>query len=299
MQNIGKKHDSCVRVLEFLKLLIQKDVDIRDLNNYKDGSFWKNIEATETFLKYIATLDVSGFEVKKCEKKYSLCSFLKKLQLDDREINLLSEMYSVFDKSCVETQRKSLDGLITLISKSLDEPLKSKFLNQIDNVRKLKTDDLSEESLKYQEYVDIGQKIKIKYKGEEITAEPKSVEIEKGKIYFVVYNSYIAENMRILTDDIEKIELLPIKSSTLNMMRTVVFEVYDRLAVNYRLRENERVQTCSDSRKVIISYGEDRRDLIRRLLKYGENCKIISPKPFQDEYLKELSLIEEKFQGVH
>ena len=54
MKNISKQHNSCVRVLEFFKLFFNGDIDIKDINKVSNSSF-KDIEAHETFLKYIAT----------------------------------------------------------------------------------------------------------------------------------------------------------------------------------------------------------------------------------------------------
>ena len=48
----AKHHDSCVRVLAFLKLLTKEDIDIKELEYDKK---FKDIEAPETFLKYIST----------------------------------------------------------------------------------------------------------------------------------------------------------------------------------------------------------------------------------------------------
>ena len=104
--------------------------------------------------------------------------------------------------------------------------------------------------------------------------------------------------MKILTDNLQKIEILPVKVKSSGITETVVFEVYDGLAFNYRLRDCERIQTFSDNKKVIINCGEDRKQLIRRLLKYGENCKVLLPKTFQAEFLKSLTVIADKLNGV-
>lgn len=297
MSRAVKKHDSCIRVLEFLKILFEKDIDIKDLKQ-KDRVSLKNIEAPETFLKYISTLYLSGLNIKKIDKKYSLCSYLSEIELDKDEIELFAEIYKCFNHCCVETMRKDFDEIAKIIINYLKEPSKTVFINKIETLKEKRNNNISEKALRFQNYVDLGQKLKIEYNGETIIIEPKNVEIENQKIYLIVYNSYSASNMKLLTDNIENIELLPIKNSTINMTLTVAFEVYDRLAVNYRLRENEKIQTFSDGYKLIINYGEDKKELIKRLMKYGENCKIISPKPFQEEFLKELTIIEEKLQGV-
>lgn len=297
MKQYNKKHDSCIRVLEFLKLLFQKDVDIKEINKISD-KFVKSVEAPETFLKYISTLEASGLSVIKKDKKYSLNSPLYPINLSEKEINLIADIYEEFNNCCVENLRSDLDNFITIISKCLDYSTKVSLLHKIEKVKTKDSDFLSEKALSYQRYVDLEQKLVVTYKNEVYHVEPKKVEIENKKIYLLVFNSYTSENMKLLTDDIENITVVPLKNTKVNMASTVVFEVFDGLIYNYRLRENERIQTFSNHNMVIINYGEDRKELIRRLLKYGENCKILSPLPFKEEFLKELSLVEMNFKDI-
>ena len=84
MNNKIKQHNSCVRVLEFLKLLFGEDIDIKDINRTNSREFG-DIEATETFLKYIYTLEASGLEIEKIDEKYSLCSYFSQIDLNERE----------------------------------------------------------------------------------------------------------------------------------------------------------------------------------------------------------------------
>ena len=99
--------------------------------------------------------------------------------------------------------------------------------------------------------------------------------------------------MRFLTDDIEMIEVLPLKVNNITITNSVVFEVYGGLVGNYRLRDCEKVQSFSDSVKVIVNSGEDKDLLLKRLMKYGENCKIISPKSFQMEFKQKIHKMKE------
>lgn len=297
MKNISKQHNSCVRVLEFFKLFFSGDVDIKDINKISNSSF-KDIEAHETFLKYIATLEFSGIDIKKIGKQYSLCSTFAPLNLSEKEIDTLSNIYIAFNSCCVEQERTNFETLIDNILKNLDENSKKLFLKQIKKKSLLNHDNLSKIAQNFQKYVDLGQKLKITYHNEIETVSPKSVEIIDKKIYFICYHLKKATNIKFLADDIENIEILPTKNPPLNITESIVFAVYNRLATNYRLREHEKIQDFSDNYKIIINCGEDRQELIRRLLKYGENCKILSPKHFQDEFLEELSAIQSKLQGV-
>ncbi len=293
MTDSCKKHNSCVRVLEFLKLLLNKEVDLKELTMSEISEF-REIEATETFLKYIGTLEFSGLEIQKNDKKYSVTSGLVNTDFNDDEINLLAEICERFDYCCTKNNREVFEKTIQKITTYMKESSKTKFLDKIKKHNK--KNNFSEIAEKFQKYVDLGQKVKITYNGQTINADPKDVEIENQKIYFIVYNPVKARKIKILTDSIENIEILPVRTTPLNMTETIVFEVYDRLAVNYRLREWEKMQTFSDDRKIIVNCGEDRKLLLQRLLKYGENCKIISPNSLKEEYLQELDKIEARIK---
>lgn len=297
MNNKIKQHNSCVRVLEFLKLLFGEDIDIKDINRTNSREFG-DIEATETFLKYIYTLEASGLEIEKIDKKYSLCSYFSQIDLNEREIDILVEVFIRFDTCCIENQRSDFIKLKDKIVKLLSLKSRALFIKKLNTKRVLICENLSQIAENFQKYVDLQQKLNICYNGKNITVEPKKVEIENKKIYLTVYNPKKANFMKLLTENISSIEVLPLKSNILNITETIVFEVYDRLAVNYRLRENEHMQNFSDNHKTIVNCGEDKSLLLKRLLKYGENCKIISPKTFKEQYLEELEIINSRLEGV-
>ncbi len=292
----AKHHDSCVRVLEFLKLLTKEDIDIKELEYDKK---FKDIEAPETFLKYISTLEASEIDVRKIEKKYSLCKFLEEIELDDKEIDLIVTVRKAFDACCLEKERGFLDQFLSKLLKSLTLNSKQKLDLKLKSLKNSETNrKIAAIANDFQKYVDLAQKLKITYDGETSIVIPKGVEIYEDRVLLDVYNPKKAENYKFLTHNIEKIEILPIRVVPVNVTSSVVFEVYGRLIVNYRLRDGEHVESFSDEKKVIINTGEDKKALIKRLMKYGENCKITSPKFLQQEMLDELEKVENKLKGV-
>ena len=292
----AKHHDSCVRVLEFLKLLTKEDIDIKELEYDKK---FKDIEAPETFLKYISTLEASEIDVRKIEKKYSLCKFLEEIELDDKEIDLIVTVRKAFDACCLEKERGFLEQFLSKLLKSLTLNSKQKLDLKLKSLKNSETNrKIAAIANDFQKYVDLAQKLKITYDGETSIVIPKGVEIYEDRVLLDVYNPKKAENYKFLTQNIEKIEILPIRVVPVNVTSSVVFEVYGRLIVNYRLRDGERVESFSDEKKVIINTGEDKKALIKRLMKYGENCKITSPKFLQQEMLDELEKVENKLKGV-
>lgn len=296
MEYTSKRHNSCVRVLEFLKLLIKEDVDIKDVN-YKNFGKFQNIEATETFLKYICTLEASDIKIQKIGKKYSIYKFLEEFDLNEKEISLLSVVYKAFEACCLEKQKDFLENLFSKIKKSLPDTTRQKLSEKIDKYYVSRKPTTSEIASEFEKYVDLAQKISVTYQGETFTATPKRVEIQGKNIYLIVYNHKKAENIKLIAKEIKNIDILPLKTTSTNLTTSIVFEVYDRLAINYRLRDCETVQSFDDNKKLIINMGEDKKSLFKRLIKYGENCKIISPKYLEKEMLLELEKIEKNLKG--
>ena len=297
MTYVAKHHDSCVRVLEFLKLLTKEDIDIKELEY---GQKFKDIEAPETFLKYISTLEASEIDVRKIGKKYSLCKFPEELELEDEEINLISIICKAFNACCLGKNKVFLESFLSKLQKSLTQKSRDKLFSKIEFLKKYTANnDITSVANHFQQYVDLAQKLKITYEGETVIVIPKKVEIYEERVILDVYNPKTAENFKFLPQNIENIEILPVRATqSSNMTNSVVFAVYGRLVVNYRLRDCERVQTFNDDEKVIINTGEDKKSLFKRLMKYGENCKIISPKFVQQEMLDELQKVEDKLRGV-
>lgn len=292
----AKHHDSCVRVLEFLKLLTKNDIDIKELEYDKK---FEDIEAPETFLKYISTLEVSDIDVRKIGKKYSLCKFPEEIELDDKEINLVANICRCFDACCLERERDFLEQFLSKLFKSLTSDSKQKLDLKLKSLKITESNrKIASIANNFQKYVDLAQKLKITYEGETLIVIPKGVEIYEDRVLLDVYNPKKAENYKFLTQNIEKIEILPMRAVSVNVTSSVVFEVYGRLSVNYRLRDCEHVDSFSDEKKVIINTGEDKKSLIKRLMKYGGNCKITSPKFLQNEMLEEIEKLENKLKGV-
>ena len=293
----SKMHNAGVRVLNLLKLLVQNDISINNIMQNMRETF-DDIEAPETILKYLATLEFSGFKIKKVNKKYSLCNSPTIINFSEDDFKLMEKMYRAFDNSCLSSEKQEFKAFFEFLKKSVNEKDKPKITFSDNTQDELAESKLSNKAQKYQEYVDLAQKLKLSYKGKIYTVEAKSVEIENGKTYLNVYCFVKMSIMKLLVDDIEKLEILPTKSNSMNITDSVVFEVYDNLAGNYRLRDYERIQSFSDNVKIIVNSGEDKELLLKRLMKYGENCKIISPKSFQNEFLHRLEKMKKKIQVI-
>ena len=293
----SKINDTGIRVLELLKYMINNDININESNC--------NIQKfadimPETYLKYFTTLENAGLSVTKKDKKYSLCSFPGKIELSEDDLYIFQIICDNFQSVCSEKETESFIKLAEKIKKSLVNKNRQDF-EKILNGFMEKTASISEIQKKteyFEYYINCGQKLKITCKNEIFTCEPKKVEISNGKIYFTVYDIKSMTFKKILSELIDKIEILPVRATHTTMKQSVVFEVYNRLVENYRLRDNERVESFSERAKTIVATDYNKDELLKRLLKYGDNCKIIRPKFLQQEFLAMLNDIKKNIEGT-
>lgn len=293
MKTTKKTGDACKRVLETLKFLYKTNASIQDIINYFEKIDPNNrVYTNEVILKYINTLKVAGFSIIKEKDKYVLLNYpnpidfdkndLRAIHLIEKFANLLPEerIKAEVNQFLQELQKRYSDNT-KLLSHNVEKPdfinFKmdySKYLNQIKE---------------YEKYCLDGHKIKIIYKNKSCTetsvmVEPKEIRYIKNKVYLSIYNPVSAQISDINLNHIIKIEQLPLKSNLGTILSSVTFKLKDRLAKVYKLKESEKLlQMEPDGSIIILNQHEDRILLLKRLMRYGDNCEVISPKSLREE----------------
>ena len=291
----SKINDSGIRVLELLKYMVNDDFSINEKSSL--NSKFTNI-MPETYLKYFLTMDCAGLTIEKKDKKYTLSSFFQKTELSEEELKVFKIICDNFKLGCSYKEKEIFTEFFGKIMKFLnnnDRVAFSKILNDFQE-QNTANSEIQNSLSDYENYLSSGQKLKISSKNKSFICEPKKIEISNGKIYFTVYDIKTMNLKRILIDSINNIEILPLRATGSVMTQSAVFEVYGRLIENYRLRDNEKVENFNETSKTIVATNFDKDELLKRLLKYGENCKIIRPKFLQQEFLSMLNDIKEKMK---
>ena len=97
-------------------------------------------------------------------------------------------------------------------------------------------------------------------------------------------------------ENIRSIKQLPIAVSSVSIPTTVVYKVKNRLAKNYKLRDWERLDKIeADGSHVIVNKNEDLGQLIERLMRYGRECEICSPKFLKEEMVERINKTLENY----
>ena len=296
MINNPKISNTCLRVFEVIKLLIQKPYTIEELITLlseKEGN--RNIYTQETIIKYITTLRVMGLNVAKEKRKFVLKKYPIDLNLNEKELKTLEkiENYIINEKQqscCTEfkkligTLEKCFDNETTnryntnfsflSVEKSVnnlnDIPLINKFEKICNDQQKLKID-----------YVDINTKNTDTY-----YLEPKCVKIINRQGFLQAYDTETNELKLFLLRNIRKVVQRPQKARQMWYSNEVIYRLDSEFAKIYKLKTEEKLLSQeSDGSIIIQNCEEDKETFLRRLLKYTTHCEIIRPEKYRKKML--------------
>jgi len=291
-----KTSDTSIRVLETLKFLYQNSASIQDIIKFFEKKDPNNrVYTNEVILKYINTLKVFGFKFKKEKDKYVLLNTPNQFNFEEKDLKaiLLIQKYSELipeQKIKTETHKflteleRRYSAETSLLAQGIVKP------NNIDleNTYTKFTSKICE----YEQYCLDAQKIKITYKERQervvsVNVEPKEIVYMGAEVYLRIYNSLSAEIQDINFTSIIEVKQLPLKTNPANMFSSVTFRLKDRLVKAYKLHDGEKLLRIeADGSTVILNHKEDRTLLLKRLMRYGENCEVIAPKTLRAEMLQ-------------
>lgn len=282
-----KKSDASIRVLETLKLLSAKSASVSEIiNHLEQTNHEKKVYTNEAILKYINTLKVFGFKFAKEKGKHVLLNAHPKFNFTEDELiglRLLEKSANQFPEQEVKT--RVIDLLNDMQNRFSDETTLMARRIKRHSLKNLEFSDQKYHEMikKLEMYCLDGQKIKISYKVQKsevsVIAEPNEINYVGNKVYFSIYNPMSAQVHEIKLDDITEIDQLPLRANPMSITSSVTFILKDRLANAYKLKDNERLLSSNpDGSVVVINQKEDRALLLKRLMRYGENCEVLSPK---------------------
>lgn len=293
MKTSEKTFDTGLRILEVLKILLNEDVSKNEL--IEKLRYISNIESVYTYeviLKYFNTLEISGLKLNKNGSEYALGNALMQVPFDKDELKTAVKLIKNADILHNKKDEKAIKCLFGRFKKYINsETGKAVIKKALEEKYELTKDGKYEQIISALNKIsELNLLIKITYKQKNnledtITCELKEIVTNKTKKYIICYVPSMGRNRKILLDTIIKITQLPQKAGGVKFLNTIVFEIYGRLANLYKLRPNEKILNFTNNHIIISNAEEDREILLRRLLKYGENCKIIKPQSVKDEFL--------------
>lgn len=293
MNKYKKVCDTSIRVLETLKLLSNDAASVQDIIRHFEKIDPNNrIYTNEVILKYINTLKVFGFRFAKEKDKYILLNTISQFNFNEKDLNALRIMEK-FGESLPEEKIKSeLNQYMQELEKRFDDNtrLLAHSINRPDFIPLINDYSKYSEQIKtYEKYCLDEQRLKITYKNQNeqeisMMVEPNEIKYFENKVFLSVYNPSTAEISDININSIVEIAQLPLKSNPTNIYSSVTFRLKDRLAKAYKLHEGEELLKLeSNGNTIILNKKEDRTLLLKRLMRYGEYCEVISPKSLREQ----------------
>ncbi len=266
--NVASYKVLCTLLSLFEKNLTMKEL-VAALETYGRGPY-NNFVAS----KYINTCKSCGLDIQKINGKYSIVNFPFMDKFSDAEVALLYELktYSENLKPSQTEEKVSsfLDKLHVTFFKA------SNGLRSSENYRIIK---MFEKARKKK------FNIKVIFKnGEDFDCTPIEVFLnnENNTLYFRTSNKKGIKE--ISTKDIVNIRLTDKNDVEPKESFDVVFELIGKLAQRYQLRENEEIiKVKANGNIVVLNKYEDKKTLLRRLMRYDSSCKIKKPEFYVDE----------------
>jgi predicted DNA-binding transcriptional regulator YafY len=119
----------------------------------------------------------------------------------------------------------------------------------------------------------------------------------KKKFYIKVIGYNGSRIYEIPVENIKSINQLPTSGNSAVMPTTIVFRIKNRLAKNYKMRPWESLEKIEENGNlIIINKNEDLQFLLKRLMRYGVECEIISPKFFKEEMINQINKTLSNYQ---
>lgn len=293
MNKPEKNFDTGLRILEVLKVLLNENLKKSDvIEQMKLKNKIEHVYTQEAFIKYFNTLEIMGFKLDRADGKYILQNALLEIELTPEERELLVNIIEYYRTLHNKGNEKILQKTFMKINKYLSLSFTVDELNEIFTGEvKFNQDEVMEKIIMtVNNMIEDNQLVKICYKKtksltEELTVVLKEITEKNNGLAVHCYIPNLGRNRKINLDSIISINQLPRKAQGNTYLNSVIFELYGRLVSAYKLKKSERVINFSTDHITVSNSIEDKDSLMRRLLKYGENCKIVMPKTLQDEFL--------------
>ena len=296
MNNL-KKVTSSYRIMKILKLLYQKPRSIDELCFELDANCIG--VKKETITKYFSTLRRCGCTVEKRNGKFYLINMPFCINLNQKELETLAYFHKFSQKFHSKLFEEKTHLLLSKLLKLTDIETHTKY-HKILNKTKVQDFVIEKNILKkisvVSNYIEEKSKIKIEFKGECHIAIPKNLIYSKGEFYLKIFLEEEDKYKNIKISDIDNFFEIGQNRGRTNFASTTVFKIKDRLAFGYYPYEEEIVQTEEDGSKIVSNKTQDKDTLLKRLLKYGVLCEIISPKSEKELFLNSIDEMIKNFE---
>jgi len=245
---------------------------------------------SETFQKYLQTLRRFGCRISRIDKHGKTL-----YRLEDHPLKNPS----------LPTEIKALQAVSTILRAQPIWDLYQRFCQLCDNLttwNEISTPvvpNFSEEIELFKQYCRDGQLLEIYYKNQQanpVMLKVEPIEVVAGKKRVYLSGTDLQSNKKIRCDlsQIYSHKQLPSRIRSQAQKIVVTFRLTGKLVNNYRLYPGETI--ISREPDLIVQHKTDEVDqLLRRLLKYGTQCEVLTPDCVRQEMCTRIDALQEAF----
>lgn len=268
-----KRNISGMQVIKTLLVLLEGNYTMSELIQKLNENEPEPVFNSNVISKYINTCRLLGFQIPKIHNRYYLAKLPFTLNLSVRDLELLKQLQKITSEKLTSKPNKTFNDFIFKLNKYSNK--------DIINVGQ-KTLELTKEL--FDKAVQEKRKIALMYRANVVLeCVPLEIVEYKGRTCFKVLYKNKEKNLSV--NRISGMEVLgKIFSLDDNEGIPVVFKLTGGLAQRYSLREHETVLGMDLPDYIKISnIGENRKELLARLLRYDKDCEIMSPRDCREE----------------
>lgn len=270
---VVKRNISGMQVIKTLLSLLEGNYTMQELIEKLNKNEKEPIFNNSVVSKYINTCRYCGIEIPKIHNRYFVAKLPFGLNLSERDLDLLAKFQTAANQNFASKNLKVFNSFITRLNS-----FSNKDIIKIDK----KTFELAFEH--FESAIQEKRRVRLMFKTKSILdCEPIALIDHKGKKCFKVFDK--KQEKMIPIDRISGIEILgKIFQAEEQIGQTVVFKLTGNLATRYTLRDHETVYSQDLPETITISnVGEDKDELLARLLRYDKCCELLTPQEYREE----------------
>lgn len=288
------------RTLVILDLLMKAPMSTVEINEFfLNNQYIKEKFCKDTLRIYINSLRAIGCEITRANKttnnKYVLVSHPFNFDIPKSQLKAISKVYKNIHNKIEFRDIIAIENLfVKIASRVKDEDTKDilKNISMLKNTDKSILRDL-------QTHCKNKNQLIILYKSPK--SGPKEIEIIADKLAFKSEKLYLwgtsithCEYSYLRLDRILEILAIKMKKNEEHIQNNrVVYEVYNN--ENYTLEAGENIIEKTDDKIVIEAFYQNKFEIMQKFLYLAQDCKIVSPQGFKDEFVEKLRTMKESY----
>lgn len=289
------------RTLVLLKLLLEAPRSTAEINDFfLNNEYIKEKFSNDTLRIYINSLRKIGCDITRANKsngnKYELKSHPFDLDIEKPQLKAISKLYkNIYDKIDLK-EVISLENLFLKIASNTKNEKTKDFLCNLSMLKNI------DKHLLQELLTHCKNQNQITFKHNSAKSGVKEIEIIADKLAFKSEKLYLwgqsithGEYSFYRVDRIEKISTIKFKKEKNELAQiTVIYELQD-LSGNYIPDICEKIIEKTGDKLLIEFTSPNKFSLMQKFLYDANNCKIISPENFKNEFLTKLKSMKESY----